>query len=86
MTIGFPATPGRSPARTFAAADPVAALKQLVDICPVHPGNFWFAAGLSFTSFALIDGVGARLHPRAAPQANRAIGHRFPARDSPPAA
>jgi len=38
-------------------ADPMAALAQLADIFPIHPGNFWFAAGLSFTSFALIDGV-----------------------------
>ncbi len=37
--------------------DPMAALKELSAYFPPQPGTFWFAAGISFTSFALVDGV-----------------------------
>ena len=32
-------------------------LRQLGQFFPPQPGTFWFAAGLSFTSFALVDGI-----------------------------
>ena len=32
-------------------------LRQLGQFFPPQPGHFWFAAGLSFTSFALVDGI-----------------------------
>jgi hypothetical protein len=38
-------------------ADPMTALRELNQYFPVHRGQFWFAAGISFTSFALVDGV-----------------------------
>ncbi|HEV7574746.1 MAG TPA: DUF6603 domain-containing protein, partial [Caldimonas sp.] len=37
--------------------DPMAELISLGDTFPIARGSFWFAAGLSFTSFALVDGV-----------------------------
>jgi hypothetical protein len=37
--------------------DPMAELEQLRAFFPAERGTFWFAAGLSFTSFALVDGV-----------------------------
>ena len=37
--------------------DPMAELIRLGDIFPMARGSFWFAAGVSFTSFALVDGV-----------------------------
>ncbi|HEX6064906.1 MAG TPA: DUF6603 domain-containing protein, partial [Longimicrobiales bacterium] len=37
--------------------DPLAALRRLNDYFPPVRGNFWFAAGISFTCFALVDGV-----------------------------
>jgi large repetitive protein len=44
--------PGASP-----PADPMAQLRSLGDYFPTEAGTFWFAAGLSFNSFALVDGV-----------------------------
>ena len=37
--------------------DPMAELIRLGDTFPMQRGSFWFAAGVSFTSFALVDGV-----------------------------
>ena len=37
--------------------DPMQELRQLGQSFPPQPGHFWFAAGLSFTSFALVDGI-----------------------------
>ena len=37
------------------ASDPEKALDELSAAFPPERGNFWFAAGVSFTSFALID-------------------------------
>jgi hypothetical protein len=37
--------------------DPMAELTALSTYFPQARGSFWFAAGLSFTSFALVDGV-----------------------------
>lgn len=39
------------------SSDPLEELRQLAAYFPPEPGNFWFAAGISFTSFALVDGV-----------------------------
>lgn len=39
------------------ADDPMAELIRLGDTFPMARGSFWFAAGVSFTSFALVDGV-----------------------------
>jgi hypothetical protein len=37
--------------------DPMDQLRELTEYFPPQPGNFWFAAGISFTSFALVDGI-----------------------------
>ena len=37
--------------------DPMAELIRLGGYFPMKRGSFWFAAGVSFTSFALVDGV-----------------------------
>lgn len=37
--------------------DPMAELARLRDIFPMARGQFWFAAGISFTCFALVDGI-----------------------------
>jgi hypothetical protein len=37
--------------------DPMAELASLRTYFPMKRGEFWFAAGISFTSFALVDGV-----------------------------
>jgi len=37
--------------------DPMAELEAARTFFPAERGSFWFAAGLSFTSFALVDGV-----------------------------
>jgi large repetitive protein len=37
--------------------DPMAVLEQYKDTFPIKQGELWFAAGISFTSFALVDGV-----------------------------
>ncbi len=39
------------------SADPMAELTRLREYFPMLRGQFWFAAGISFTSFALVDGV-----------------------------
>ncbi len=39
------------------SGDPMAELVALRDIFPMKRGDFWFAAGVSFTSFALVDGI-----------------------------
>jgi large repetitive protein len=39
------------------STDPMAELLALDVLFPMKRGNFWFAAGVSFTSFALVDGV-----------------------------
>jgi hypothetical protein len=38
-------------------ADPMAELRRLSDYFPPVRGNFWFAAGISFTCFSLVDGI-----------------------------
>jgi hypothetical protein len=38
-------------------ADPMGELRRLNDYFPPVRGNFWFAAGISFTCFALVDGI-----------------------------
>ena len=38
-------------------SDPMAQLRLLGQYFPMSKGTFWFAAGLSFTSFALVDGI-----------------------------
>lgn len=43
--------------RNSPMADPDEALDQLRAYFPVDRGTFWFAAGLSFNSFSLIDGI-----------------------------
>ncbi|GAA3601684.1 hypothetical protein GCM10022199_01540 [Marihabitans asiaticum] len=37
--------------------DPMGELRRLSEYFPHEVGTFWFAAGISFTSFALVDGV-----------------------------
>ena len=37
--------------------EPMAQLRKLGDYFPMEKGTFWFAAGLSFNSFALVDGI-----------------------------
>nr|WP_284290523.1 DUF6603 domain-containing protein [Angustibacter aerolatus] len=39
------------------SGDPFAELEQARQFFPASRGRFWFAAGISFTSFALVDGV-----------------------------
>ena len=38
-------------------SDPMAQLRALGSYFPMQKGTFWFAAGLSFNSFALVDGI-----------------------------
>ncbi len=38
-------------------SDPMAQLRELGSYFPMSKGTFWFAAGLSFNSFALVDGI-----------------------------
>ncbi len=40
-----------------AAPDPMQKLRELTTYFPPQNGNLWFAAGISFTSFALVDGI-----------------------------
>jgi hypothetical protein len=40
-----------------ASSDPMGELRLLSEYFPPQTSNFWFAAGISFTSFALVDGV-----------------------------
>ncbi len=44
--------PGAQP-----SSDPMAEITRLRDFFPIKRGEFWFAAGISFNSFALVDGV-----------------------------
>lgn len=37
--------------------EPMAQLRALGQRCPAQKGTFWFAAGLSFNSWALVDGI-----------------------------
>lgn len=37
--------------------NPMEELRRLGEYFPMKRGNFWFAAGLSFNSFALVDGI-----------------------------
>ncbi len=37
--------------------DPMAQLRALGERFPMQRGSFWFAAGISFNSFALVDGI-----------------------------
>lgn len=39
------------------AADPLGSLRALIGDFPVERGTFWFAAGVRFTSFALVESV-----------------------------
>ncbi|HET6159916.1 MAG TPA: DUF6603 domain-containing protein [Dongiaceae bacterium] len=39
------------------SGDPMAELVALRDTFPTKRGDFWFAAGISFNSFALVDGI-----------------------------
>jgi hypothetical protein len=52
----FPFIQALDPAST-PPSDPMAVLRQYGDTFPVRQGQFWFAAGISFTSFAVVDGV-----------------------------
>ena len=38
-------------------SEPMAQLRALGDYFPMKQGTFWFAAGMSFNSFALVDGI-----------------------------
>ena len=38
-------------------SDPMQQLRELAGYFPMSKGTFWFAAGLSFNSFALVDGI-----------------------------
>ena len=38
-------------------SDPMAVLEEYKDTFPMRQDQFWFAAGISFNSFALVDGV-----------------------------
>lgn len=38
-------------------SDPMKQLRELGQYYPMKKGTFWFAAGLSFNSFALVDGI-----------------------------
>jgi hypothetical protein len=52
----FPLVAALDPASTL-ASDPQHALDELSSAFPPEQGNFWFAAGVSFTSFALVEVV-----------------------------
>jgi hypothetical protein len=52
----FPFIKALDPAAT-PSGDPMAELAALRDIFPMKQGDFWFAAGISFNSFALVDGI-----------------------------
>jgi len=38
-------------------SDPMTQLRELGQYYPMRKGTFWFAAGISFNSFALVDGI-----------------------------
>jgi hypothetical protein len=52
----FPLVAALDPASTL-ASNPQHALDELSSAFPPEQGNFWFAAGVSFTSFALVEVV-----------------------------
>jgi len=52
----YPFIKALDPAATT-STDPLEELRQLAAYFPPEPGNFWFAAGISFTSFSLVDGI-----------------------------
>lgn len=52
----FPFIQALDPAAT-PPADPMVRLRELSTYFPHRMGEFWFAAGISFTSFNLVDGV-----------------------------
>lgn len=52
----YPFIKALDPAATV-SPDPMGELRRLSDYFPPLTGNIWFAAGISFTSFALVDGV-----------------------------
>jgi len=52
----FPFIQALDPAAT-PPADPMVRLRELATYFPHRMGEFWFAAGISFTSFNLVDGV-----------------------------
>jgi hypothetical protein len=52
----FPFIQALDPAAT-PPSDPMAVLDQYKDTFPIEQGQLWFAAGISFNSFALVDGV-----------------------------
>lgn len=52
----FPFLKALDPAAT-PSSDPMAELASLRQYFPMRRGEFWFAAGISFTSFALVDGI-----------------------------
>lgn len=52
----FPFIKALDPAASV-SSDPMGEMLILRDTFPMRRGDFWFAAGLSFTSFALVDGI-----------------------------
>ena len=44
--------PGAKP-----SGDPMTELVRVRDTFPIQQGEIWFAAGISFNSFSLVDGV-----------------------------
>ncbi|GLC24866.1 DUF6603 domain-containing protein [Roseisolibacter agri] len=51
----YPFIQALDPAATV--PEPMEKLRELTQYFPPQPGNFWFAAGISFTCFALVDGI-----------------------------
>ncbi|HHU10691.1 MAG TPA: hypothetical protein GXZ60_11855 [Intrasporangiaceae bacterium] len=51
----YPFIRALNPAAT--PAEPMTELRRLAEYFPHQVGNFWFAGGVSFTSFSLIDGI-----------------------------
>ncbi|WP_040496685.1 DUF6603 domain-containing protein, partial [Ilumatobacter nonamiensis] len=52
----YPFIKALDPAAT-ASESPLQELRELAEYFPPQAGNFWFAAGISFNSFALVDGI-----------------------------
>ncbi|MCX5262259.1 hypothetical protein OOK27_50450 [Streptomyces canus] len=52
----FPLVQALDPSSTI-AADPMGALQQMGHAFPPQRGAIWFAAGVSFTSFSIVEGV-----------------------------
>ncbi|MDF1505625.1 DUF6603 domain-containing protein, partial [Roseisolibacter sp. H3M3-2] len=51
----YPFIQALDPAATV--PEPMQKLRELTQYFPPQQGNFWFAAGISFTCFALVDGI-----------------------------